>query len=422
MRLLILTPGDGAPHAGPAARDHALARSLRRLGHSVRITPLHLPLRAGGAPETYAPLFFGANSSRLRQKAALFRHTPHALDTVLDHPALLRLSPAPPPPAELAADLLAGPDGPHAREYRRFTEWLKRELQPDAVLLSNRLLAGFAPAIRRAVKTRIIGAVQGEDAGVEALGRERAAQIWKAVGRLAPEIDAWIAVSNACRDTFVCNTRVPAEAVHTIWSGIDLDAFAPAPAPPETPVIGYLGRLCAAKGLGKVVAAFTELKKELFFRDVRLRVIGAASAADRVYMAALRRDLQAAGLQDEVEWHVNVDDDSKAFLLRGCTLVSVPPEHPEAFGLFVPETLASGVPLVLPRRGSFPELIAATGGGLLYEPDDVPGLTAAWREALARPEALAEAGRRGREAAPRLFRSDRMARDTAALMYACSAR
>ena len=45
------------------------------------------------------------------------------------------------------------------------------------------------------------------------------------------------------------------------------------------------------------------------------------------------------------------------------------------------------------------------GGGLLYEPDDAAGLTAAWREAT-----------------PRLFRSDRMARDTAEHIYACSAR
>ncbi|MFO1531409.1 MAG: hypothetical protein U1F77_17145 [Kiritimatiellia bacterium] len=41
---------------------------------------------------------------------------------------------------------------------------------------------------------------------------------------------------------------------------------------------------------------------------------------------------------------------------------------------------------------------------------------------LAHPEVLAEAARRGREAAPRLFRADRMAREIAALLYAASAR
>ena len=423
MHILLLTPGDGGPQGGVCRRDHTLARALRRLGHTTRIVPLHLP-PAGGALETYAPLFFGANSSRLRRASAFFRHTPRLLDAAIDHPWLLRLAGALPGAAASPdpLDMLRGAEGPHAREFRRFAAWLARQLQPDAILLSGCLLAGFAPVIRRAVKTRVFCTVQGELATVRDLAPETAAQVWKAVSAAAPEVDGWIAVSEACRAGFLENTRVPADRVFRVWSGIDMDAFEPAPAPPETPVLGFLGRLCAAKGLGKVVAAFTELKRDLFFREVRLRLIGAATPADRPYIAGLRKQLQAAGLDAEVEWHPNVDDDSKAFLLRGCTLLSVPPGQPEAFGLFIPEALASGVPLVLPRCGSFPELVAATGGGILYEPDDVPGLTAAWREVLAHPEVLAEAARRGREAAPRLFRADRMAREIAALLYAASAR
>ncbi|MFO1489391.1 MAG: glycosyltransferase family 4 protein [Kiritimatiellia bacterium] len=401
-------------------RPH-LARALRRLGHTTRIVPLHLPPSARA--EACAPLFFGANS-RLPPRPRFPAHPASARRR--DRPPLA----APPGrrPAHGAAaspdplDMLRGAEGPHAREFRRFAAWLARQLQPDAILLSGCLLAAFAPVIRRAVKTRVFCTVQGELATVRDLAPETAAQVWKAVSAAAPEVDGWIAVSEACRAGFLENTRVPADRVFRVWSGIDMDAFEPAPAPPETPVLGFLGRLCAAKGLGKVVAAFTELKRDLFFREVRLRLIGAATSADRPYIAGLRKQLQAAGLDAEVEWHPNVDDDSKAFLLRGCTLLSVPPGQPEAFGLFIPEALASGVPLVLPRCGSFPELVAATGGGILYEPDDVPGLTAAWREVLARPEALAEAARRGRESAPRLFRADRMAREIAALLYAASAR
>ena len=32
--------------------------------------------------------------------------------------------------------------------------------------------------------------------------------------------------------------------------------------------------------------------------------------------------------------------------------------------------MANGVPVVQPRHGAFPELIEATGGGLLVDPDD----------------------------------------------------
>jgi glycosyltransferase involved in cell wall biosynthesis len=36
--------------------------------------------------------------------------------------------------------------------------------------------------------------------------------------------------------------------------------------------------------------------------------------------------------------------------------------------------MASGVPVVQPRRGAFTEIVEKTGGGLLVEPDDADAL------------------------------------------------
>jgi glycosyltransferase involved in cell wall biosynthesis len=59
--------------------------------------------------------------------------------------------------------------------------------------------------------------------------------------------------------------------------------------------------------------------------------------------------------------------------------------------------MAAGVPVVQPRVAAFPELLEATGGGLLCAEDDLQALAEAIEELLldpARARALGEAGRR----------------------------
>ena len=47
-----------------------------------------------------------------------------------------------------------------------------------------------------------------------------------------------------------------------------------------------------------------------------------------------------------------------------------------AKGLYLLEAMASGVPVVQPRHGAFPEIVEATGGGVLFAPGDVADLAA----------------------------------------------
>jgi glycosyltransferase involved in cell wall biosynthesis len=76
----------------------------------------------------------------------------------------------------------------------------------------------------------------------------------------------------------------------------------------------------------------------------------------------------------------------------------VPATYDEPKGVFLLEAMASGVPVVQPRRGAFTEIVTKTGGGLLVAPDDpsalAHGLYDLWRDrSLAR--ALGQRGAHG---------------------------
>jgi len=91
----------------------------------------------------------------------------------------------------------------------------------------------------------------------------------------------------------------------------------------------------------------------------------------------------------------------------------VPVAQGEAFGLYVAEAMATGVPVVLPDCGSFPELIHMSGGGAIYNPHTANEL-ANTIESLLRDETRRRGmGTKGRQAALTLFNMERMAREVA---------
>ena len=125
--------------------------------------------------------------------------------------------------------------------------------------------------------------------------------------------------------------------------------------------------------------------------------------------------MHRAGLADRVVFHGEVDGRAKRDLLRRIDLLSVPTTYREPKGLFVIEALAHGVPVVLPAHGAFPELLEATGGGLLVEPESTAALAAGLLELIRQPERRRELGHLGRQAVERYFHSRGMAERTAAV-------
>ncbi|MCA9267099.1 MAG: glycosyltransferase family 4 protein, partial [Planctomycetales bacterium] len=92
--------------------------------------------------------------------------------------------------------------------------------------------------------------------------------------------------------------------------------------------------------------------------------------------------------------------------------LSVPTEYHEPKGLFVLEALAAGVPVVQPQHGAFPEMLTATGGGLLVRPGDAEHLAQTLGELLSDAARRRQLGQAGRSAVHENFNAVTTARAT----------
>ena len=423
MKIVVLTPGTGSYYCGVCMRDNALAKELIRQGHDAVMLPMYLPLTLDeGAASPDSEIFFGGVNVYLQQKLALFRHTPRWLDRLLNARGLLRLAgkqtgmTATADVGELTLSMLQGEHGHQAKELEKLIEWL-REHRPDAVWLSTALLVGLARRIKEALGVPVLASLQGEDSFLDGLPEPWRTRSWEAMGARARDVDACIAPSRYYAELMGGRMRIEEGKLRVIPNGVAIGETPNAQRPTlnAQPAIGYLARFIPGKGLGLVVEAFIMLKKRGRFPDVRLRCAGAMTDADEVYVTALRQRLVEAGLAGDAEFLPNVSREEKAAFLQSLTLLSVPASYGEAFGLYLIEAWAAGVPVVQPRCAAFPELVEATGGGILCEPGSAEALADGWEKLLAAPTEAREMGARGRAAVEREFSMPRMAERFVAL-------
>jgi glycosyltransferase involved in cell wall biosynthesis len=177
-------------------------------------------------------------------------------------------------------------------------------------------------------------------------------------------------------------------------------------------VLGFLARMCKEKGLDTLVDAFILLKQSGRAGNLRLRIGGSCGPADEPFVKTLRQRLAAAGFIGQVGFNPNLAHSEKLEFLRSLSIFSVPANYGEAFGLYLIEALAAGVPVVQPRIGAFPELIEATGGGVLCEPGDPKSLADAVEQLLQHPKQAQDLGEAGRRAVFEKFNVLEMAQET----------
>jgi glycosyltransferase involved in cell wall biosynthesis len=416
MRIVQLTPGTGNFHCGSCLRDAAMVQELRRMGHDVLMVPLYLPPVVDGPdPSQGVPIFFGGINVYLQNKSALFRHTPAWLDRLLDRPSLLRKAAdrsgmtAARDLGELTLSMLCGEEGRQNKELTKLMDFLRGGPRPDVVCLSNAMLIGLARRIKRDLGCRLVCTLAGEDGFLDTLIPPYRDRAWNLLRDRAADVDAFIAVSRYYADAMIDRGSLPPARIHVVHNGIAPQAFGP-PAPPTVPTVGYMARLHPAKGLGTLIEAFMRIRQNRRVPDARLHIAGAQTPADDSYVAQQRQRIEEAGLSPHVHWETNIDAARKRQFLSGLSVLSVPAIYGEAFGLYILEAWASGVPVVQPRHAAFVELLEQTGGGMLCEPADPAALAATIEELLLNPAAASAMGLKGRQAVLEYFNLERMTR------------
>jgi glycosyltransferase involved in cell wall biosynthesis len=233
----------------------------------------------------------------------------------------------------------------------------------------------------------------------------------------AADVDAFVAINNYYADFMADYLAVDRANIHVVPHGLELDGHGRRveKSSDEPRTIGYLARICEDKGLHLLAEACERLAQRDDVPPFRLRVAGYLGAADRAYLAQLQKRIAAGPLAGRFEYLGELDRNQKLKFLQSLDIFSVPTVYRESKGLPPLEAMANAVPVVLPDHGSFSEMIADTGGGLLCQPHDSADLATKLAELLLDPVRATQLGLTGQHAIQDRYHSRRMAEQTLAL-------
>lgn len=414
MKVVHIVPGSGGTfYCQNCMRDSALVQALRRQGEDVVVMPMYLPMFTDGEPvQEGSPVFFGGINVWLQQQVPLFRRTPRWVDRMFDSGWMLKRAArraGTTSARELGAmtlSMLEGARGNQGKEVERLVQWLEEYERPDVVHLSNALLIGLAGEIKARLDVPVVCTLQDEDWWLDEIEAPHDELCWDAIRARTADVDRFVAVSSWFADRMSERLMVPRDLIDVVHIGIDLSGYGRAALDFNPPVLGYLSRMNPALGLERLVDAFIELKKTKGLENLKLRAMGGAVGDDLKCVASLRKKLARLGLAADAEFAEEFGREQRLAFLASLSVLCVPVEQGEAFGTYILEANAAGVPVVQPAAGAFPELIDRTGGGLIYH-DIVETL----REVLTHPALARQLGERGRDSVMDSFGVDAMARN-----------
>jgi glycosyltransferase involved in cell wall biosynthesis len=407
-------PGSGGSfYCGNCLRDSKYVEAMRKSDHRVRKLPMYLPLFADEHDlSREIPVFYGAISIYLKQQFPIFRKAPGWVDRALNSKPMLKLaskfagSTRAKGLEEMTISMLLGEEGQQKEELQKMVDWIVENCDPDVIHLSNALLLGLAHQLGERMQVPVICSLQDEDVWVDVMKPSAAESVWKLMSGKAEDVTKFISVSEYYAGVMKEKMTIPEEKLTSVHIGVDPADYTFKPLSEKQRNIGYVSRMCHSNGLDILVDAFILLKRRPGFEDVNLVLTGGSTGDDKKFLSELRHRLRENGLQKQVEIHDDFEEEGLREYLDKVSVVSVPVRNGEAFGIYLLECMVSGIPVVQPALGAFPEIIGLTGGGVIYQENTPEDLAIALEKLLSSPEEMDRLSRSGKQGVEEHFHID----------------
>ena len=406
-----IIPGSGGSfYCGNCLRDSKFVEALRESDHEVVKIPMYLPLFADEHDlRGDIPVFYGAISIYLKQQYPFFRKAPSWFDKLLNSKPMLKLAAGMAGSTrakgleEMTISMLLGEQGDQKEELDKMISWMGEHCKPDVIHLSNALLLGLAKKLGEKLDVPVICSLQDEDQWVDVMKPASQQKVWDLMAQKGKDVDSFVAVSDFYADVMKKQLQIPREKLKSVYIGVYPDNYSFKLPSDKKRNIGYVSRMNYELGLDILVEAFIVLKKQDGYDDVELHITGGATGDDKAFVKQQRMRLREEGLSDAVKFYDDFEEEGLREFFDEVSLVSVPVRKGEAFGIYLLEAMASGIPIVQPALGAFPEIVKHSGGGITYEPNSPVALADGLKKMLADPVKLDEISRQARKGVEEQF-------------------
>lgn len=142
--------------------------------------------------------------------------------------------------------------------------------------------------------------------------------------------------------------RLGLNYIHTVYNGIDTNAYPFREKPTQPTYLAFVGRLSPEKGPEGAI-------KIAHATGLPLKMAGKVDPVDQVYYQEQLKPLIDG---EQIQYLGEVTHQEKVELLAGATVTLFPITWREPFGLVMIESMATGTPVVGMALGSVPEVIA----------------------------------------------------------------